>query len=79
MKMWRKLAMEQGKQDGRRPGKAIKRQMVVEEQMFKELPRITPVLAALFTNVGLPVPKPKMFLDDVEKQDPQSTAWGDGR
>lgn len=75
MKLWRKLAMRQGKQNGTRPGRSIKRQMMWEEQMFKQLPRSTPLLNALFDRVGLPVVKPRDFLEENQEQK-QATAWG---
>lgn len=56
MKLWRKLAMKEGKKDGRRPGRSIRNQMAWEAMMTKKGVVMTPILRALFINGGLSVP-----------------------
>lgn len=53
MKLWRKLAMEQGKKNGSRPGRSIKQGMQLEEYMFRNSVKTYPLLTALFANAGL--------------------------
>jgi hypothetical protein len=57
MKLWRKLAMKEGKQDGRRPGRQIKQMHAMQEYMFKQQPRLTPLLEVLFKRVGIATPQ----------------------
>lgn len=49
MKLWRKLAMKNGKGTGR----AIKYRMWMEEQAFKSSARSYPLLDALFKRAGM--------------------------
>jgi hypothetical protein len=53
MKLWRKMAMAEGKQDGRRPGRQIKRAYQMQEAAFKSQPRIYPLLARLLVHSGI--------------------------
>jgi len=53
MKLWRKIAMKEGKKDGRRPGRAIKRTTQLEEMMFGKMYRTYPLLNALMLNAGI--------------------------
>ena len=58
MKMWRKLAMVEGKKDGKRPGRQIKQMFAMQEYLFKQQPRMNPLLESMFKRAGLPTPQP---------------------
>ena len=53
MKLWRKLAMEQGKKNGSRPGRSIKQGMQLEEYVFRNSMKTYPLLDVMFANASL--------------------------
>lgn len=54
MKLWRKLAMAEGKSaDGRRPGRSIKYGIMMRDQAFKGAIKTYPLLSALMNNAGI--------------------------
>lgn len=65
MKLWRKLAMKEGRQDGRRPGRQIKQMYAMQEYIFSREPKLTRTLEILFKNIGLPTPQRIKLSDDV--------------
>jgi hypothetical protein len=64
MKLWRKLAMEQGKKNGSHPGRSIKQGMQLEEYVFRNSTKTYPLLTAIFANAGL-VPQVKQEKQEV--------------
>lgn len=56
MKLWRKEAMKEGKQNGARPGRRIKNAAQMQEMMFRRLPKSHPLLNALFKRAGISTP-----------------------
>lgn len=57
MKLWRKLAMAEGKSaDGRRPGRSIKYGMLMRDNAFKGAIKTYPLLASMMERVGINPP-----------------------
>lgn len=56
MKLWRKMAMKQGKKDGVGPGRRIKHMMQMEESFFKNSTKTYPLLMKMFVRAGIQSP-----------------------
>ena len=59
MKLWRKQAMKEGKQNGKRPGRQIRYANAMQEMIFKRMPRTYPLLNKMFVHAGVIVPAAK--------------------
>lgn len=53
MKLWRKQAMKAGKRTGRK----IRHQSMMEEIFFRKMPKTYPLLNQLFIKAGVPIPR----------------------